>query len=67
MMHVIYLLDTINEKIKILLIDKDLKNIIEADNEPYIDIEKVVDDIVNDSFIGLIESYLTYIERNFTV
>ena len=36
-------------KDKDILIDKDLKNIIEADNEPYIDIEKVVDDIV-DSF-----------------
>lgn len=37
-------------KDKDLLIDKDLKNIIEADNEPYIDIEKVVDDIVNDFY-----------------
>ena len=48
MMHNLFI-DTIRTD-KDLLIDKDLKNIIEADNEPYIDIEKVVDDIVNDFY-----------------
>ena len=37
-------------KDKDLLIDKDLKNIIEADNTSYVDIEKVVDDIVNEFY-----------------
>ncbi len=37
-------------KNKDLLIDKDLKNIIEADNTKYLDIEKVVDDIVNEFY-----------------
>ena len=35
---------------KDILIDKELKNIIEADNEPYFDIEKVVDEIVNEFY-----------------
>jgi len=48
MMHNLFI-DTIRVD-KDLLIDKDLKNIIEADNEPYIDIEKVVDDIVNEFY-----------------
>lgn len=37
-------------KDKDILIDKDLKNIIEADNTKYVDIEKVVDDIVNEFY-----------------
>lgn len=45
MMHNIFI-DTIRVD-KDLLIDKDLKNIIEADNTKYVDIEKVVDDIVD--------------------
>ena len=47
MMHNIFIDNIRNDKD--ILIDKELKNIIEADNEPYIDIEKVVDEIV-DSF-----------------
>ena len=48
MMHNIFI-DTIRVD-KDLLIDKDLKNIIESDNTKYVDIEKVVDDIVNDFY-----------------
>ena len=48
MMHNIFI-DTIRVD-KDLLIDKDLKNIIEADNTKYVDIEKVVDDIVNEFY-----------------
>lgn len=48
MMHNIFI-DTIRTD-KDLLIDKDLKNIIEADNTKYVDIEKVVDDIVNEFY-----------------
>tara|TARA_B100001564_G_C20608519_1_gene656408 strand:- start:827 stop:1336 length:510 start_codon:yes stop_codon:yes gene_type:complete len=48
MMHNIFI-DTIRND-KDILIDKELKNIIEADNEPYIDIEKVVDEIVNEFY-----------------
>ena len=47
MMHNIFIDNIRNDKD--ILIDKELKNIIEADNEPYVDIEKVVDEIV-DSF-----------------
>ena len=45
MMHNLFI-DTLRND-KDILIDKELKNIIEADNEPYVDIEKVVDDIVD--------------------
>ena len=45
MMHNIFIDNIRNDKD--ILIDKELKNIIEADNEPYIDIEKVVDEIVD--------------------
>lgn len=45
MMHNIFI-DTIRND-KDILIDKELKNIIEADNEPYVDIEKMVDEIVD--------------------
>ena len=48
MMHNIFI-DTVRVD-KDLLIDKDLKNIIEADNTKYVDIEKVVDDIVNEFY-----------------
>ena len=48
MMHNIFI-DTIRVD-KDLLIDKDLKNIIESDNTKYVDIEKVVDDIVNEFY-----------------
>tara|TARA_B110000285_G_scaffold225082_1_gene282787 strand:- start:3921 stop:4430 length:510 start_codon:yes stop_codon:yes gene_type:complete len=48
MMHNIFI-DTIRVD-KDILIDKDLKNIIEADNTSYVDIEKVVDDIVNEFY-----------------
>jgi DNA-directed RNA polymerase specialized sigma24 family protein len=48
MMRNIFLDDL--RKNKDILIDKELKNIIEADNEPYIDIEKVVDEIVNEFY-----------------
>ena len=45
MMHNIFIDNIRNDKD--ILIDKELKNIIEADNEPYVDIEKVVDEIVD--------------------
>jgi len=45
MIHNIFI-DTIRVN-KNILIDKELKNIIEADNEPYVDVEKVVDEIVD--------------------
>jgi DNA-directed RNA polymerase specialized sigma24 family protein len=45
MIHNIFIDNIRNDKD--ILIDKELKNIIEADNEPYIDIEKVVDEIVD--------------------
>ena len=45
MMHNIFIDNIRNDKD--ILIDKELKNIIEADNEPYIDIENVVDEIVD--------------------
>jgi len=48
MMHNLFI-DTVRVD-KDLLIDKDLKNIIEADNTKYVDIEKVVDDIVNEFY-----------------
>ena len=48
MMRNIFLDDL--RKDKDILIDKDLKNIIEADNTKYVDIEKVVDDIVNEFY-----------------
>ena len=48
MMHNLFI-DTIRVD-KDLLIDKDLKNIIEADNTKYVDREKVVDDIVNEFY-----------------
>jgi len=42
-------IDTIKND-KDILINKDLKNIIKADSEPYIDIEQMVDDIVNEFY-----------------
>jgi len=42
-------IDTIKND-KDILINKDLKNIIKADTEPYIDIEQMVDDIVNEFY-----------------
>ncbi len=48
MMHNIFIDNIRNDKD--ILIDKELKNIIEADNEPYFDIEKVVDEIVNEFY-----------------
>jgi len=38
------------QKDKDIIINKDLKNIIKADTEPYIDIEQMVDDIVNEFY-----------------
>ena len=51
MMHNIFIDVEGRRNDKDILIDKEPKNIIEADNEPYIDIEKVVDEIVNDFII----------------
>jgi transcriptional regulator of aromatic amino acid metabolism len=48
MMHNIFI-DTIRVD-KDILIEKDLKNIVEADNDSYVDIEKMVDDIVNEFY-----------------
>ena len=48
MMHNIFI-DTIRVD-KDILIEKDLKNIVEADNVSYVDIEKMVDDIVNEFY-----------------
>ena len=48
MMHNIFI-DTIRVD-KDILIEKDLKNIVEADNNSYVDIEKIVDDIVNEFY-----------------
>lgn len=48
MMHNIFI-DTIRVD-KEILIEKDLKNIIEADNDSYVDIEKMVDDIVDEFY-----------------
>jgi len=42
-------IDTIKND-KDILINKDLKNIIKADAEPYVDIEQMVDDIVNEFY-----------------
>jgi len=42
-------IDTIKND-KDILINKDLKNIIKADTEPYVDIEQMVDDIVNEFY-----------------
>jgi transcriptional regulator of aromatic amino acid metabolism len=48
MMHNIFI-DTIRVD-KDILIEKDLKNIVEADNDSYVDIEKMVDDIVDEFY-----------------
>ena len=48
MMHNI-VIDTVRVDREIV-IQKDLKNIVEADNDSYVDIEKMVDDIVNEFY-----------------
>jgi transcriptional regulator of aromatic amino acid metabolism len=48
MMHNIFI-DTVRVDREIL-IQKDLKNIVEADNDSYVDIEKMVDDIVDEFY-----------------
>ncbi len=48
MMHNIFI-DTVRVDREIV-IQKDLKNIVEADNDSYVDIEKMVDDIVNEFY-----------------